>query len=512
MSKKLKSSGAKSPFLCKDVQNIDKLLEANEEDEIFAWWNYEVFMERLDETFTSAIPSEDIRAMPAKYRYPIGILLVLSLVALLIDLIYTAYTVARNTQYLSPLDGDTASANCEAITTTNSGNYLFSFTGYWQGSTGFEYAQASFELLLTSYSSTTSNFNAGMDSLYSGISNLGTYMKTYDLSINILVWTSYAILIETNNTANRFVMSGDPVVVFDRQHVTVSSMSIHGICNITAATGFDYATGSLYVTYPYKEYMNHPVCNETFNPLYAGYVPGLTEDTIDLAIDVRSLVTAIAVNINLISFDQLVEIEAYRDLIEYANVPYIVSMYYDPKYVGMSPISCIQNLNHTVRQCLLTPNNRLYAIPILNHFGNSTEFPQKCDCNILLKSPPEEYGNCNLFNFLAGFIFWNNNNANGFFELVIKQGSLFTINNLAYNASYISSYFGQRSSQSAELRSLHSIKKSLEFCNVASYGYCSIMSFSAFDSAPWTFAVSPYYYQLSYGACNDSVTPTEDAW
>ena len=119
-----------------------------------------------------------------------------------------------------------------------------------------------------------------------------------------------------------------------------------------------------------------------------------------------------------------------------------------------------------------------------------------------------------MFYLMSGLMFWPQAtySPNGAFEMLLKYNSnVQLINELSYNASFSASFWGQQSPYRDQLDDSITRQQNYQFCNI-SFGTCSILTFSSFDSYIDNFAISNKYFQLKYGACRDTISTTKEAW
>lgn len=152
------------------------------------------------------------------------------------------------------------------------------------------------------------------------------------------------------------------------------------------------------------------------------------------------------------------------------------------------------------------------GIPILNQKGYSTEFPSYCECQDFGSYSASEQSQCNYFEFIYGFMFWNTTDTSpiiSYLTALLSNGvyAQDAISHSAYNISYIASYWGQ-SSPLYDTYSKNStlLETAFKFCHVENFGYCSILAISALGTIPpdppTDYSVSTYYYQLKNCSCN----------
>lgn len=472
------------------------------------------FLRRFDAIFTNIIPIEDVKDMPARYKYGIGSLALLGIGGIFLALFITSYERQLRQLYLAPLKENdiTSSSDCNTISTSNSGQFLATLDGHWEGSANFTYSQAVYSIYLTNWNVDIAEYTSILNKLYNGVlvPTVGGRMVNNNLGQNILYWTSFAELADPNNQAQRFTATGDPVAVFNREHIVGHLSSQQGVCNASIFTRFLAAESNVYIQTPYDSYVNNEICNRTVNPHYLGYVDGVNTNTFEVKIDIRALFTAAAVNLGILNFDNIVAVESSRENLPIDGILYSYAYYYDPKFPGMKPIYCVSAGDNQL--CTLRVG-KVFTFPFFHHLGNNTQLPEKCICADLTAEELSYRDNpCNVFNFIAGLMFWQTELPDPLFEMISKYNYSFdTLNSLSFPAAFVSSYWGQKSLNKTYLNSPQYLHDAFSFCNI-SYGTCSLLTFSAFDSSGNDWTVSKYYYQLENGACNASLTASPANW
>jgi len=110
------------------------------------------------------------------------------------------------TKFLAPV-GSSNSKYCDPVTISNTGSFLASRSGYWEGDPNFEFSNGSYVLDATNYQTTTQDFRADMSSIYFSLLDIGKYSQNQNLGVNLLFWSSW-VEVKTNYRAQRFGMSG----------------------------------------------------------------------------------------------------------------------------------------------------------------------------------------------------------------------------------------------------------------------------------------------------------------
>ena len=502
-------------FVLQSDKVRDDLVSGDDAPRTWSEWFRDNF-ETLIDNACNGIPSDDVQALPKIYRYSIGIFFYATLITIFSVLFTRAFYKSIHTQYLSPYyDSAASNDHCDSISATNTGSFLATQSGVWEGSATFEYSNAAYQLQVSYYEVEEEGYKKGMEFIYSTIYNLTGPMEASDLATNLLVWMSFNI--KFYGVTNFFAFTGDPTYIFDRQHSVGSFSSIHGVCrNATSASGYDFATSSFYSTFGYESFIGNQVCNQAAIPDYLGYVEGKSSNTFEIIIDVRSLITALSINIGLTQIDQMNQISSTLNTFIYEGQLYTAAQYYNAKYPGMDPIYCINStqLLHSNEQCVLLVAGSTFAIPFFNHIGENQNIPTPCNCTKLTTEDLSDPANpCNVFNFVGGIFFWNTTSYESVMEQFAKVNrDMVLLNQQTFNASFISSYFGQTSKNKTMLNSAESLLNAFEFCNIPHYGYCSMLTFTAFDVSAYTYGITEYFFQLTNGACTNSLLTSQQNW
>ena len=93
-------------------------------------------------------------------------------------------------------------------------------------------------------------------------------------------------------------------VIFDRQKYSVSVSSKHGVCDKTMSVTFDYAYHLLVTISDVDVFVNDTVCSKALSLTslyYLGYNPVVDGNAFTMRFDIRSLVTSIAANLDILN-------------------------------------------------------------------------------------------------------------------------------------------------------------------------------------------------------------------
>lgn len=461
----------------------------------------------LEETIYEQIPA--VERAPYQYRTFLGTFYLAILLILFVFLFVQGYLSAMKTIYLSPVEEDNVvKSNCELIPVVNTGDFLATPQGYWEGSKDFLYANAAYVLSMKGFGATYDNYEKALNSIYDALLFYSAISRKKDLAFSLLLWMSLSFVSDKSNT-QRFSLLGTPLKVLDREFLEANLGNDDHLCRIANQVRFDNNNGLMTVSYDYQEFMHNTNCTHVMNPNIFGYNYVTKPSNFDLKFDVRTIVTAVAVNLGIAVVDTLVRIPTMDQSIGQQGFTFNISNYYDPKYPGMDPIICVTSgLQDPV--CGMAVGKGA-VMPFFHHLGSNFTFPTHCDCNILTEVDLSDTDHpCHLFNFLTGFVFWNTLDPTALLENRMRASAIFKkdYNTLSYEAAFFTSFIGQYSPlYQPSLR-----KTAFDFCQTTSGGTCALMVISAYDLTPRGFTVSDYYYQLQHGACSASILPKREDW
>mmetsp|Transcript_24483 Transcript_24483/g.40804 ORF Transcript_24483/g.40804 Transcript_24483/m.40804 type:complete len:279 (-) Transcript_24483:2-838(-) len=276
-----------------------------------------------------------------------------------------------------------------------------------------------------------------MVDIYEDLARVGQISISQNLAGNLLYWMTW-VAVQPGNIAQRFYMTGSPLAVFERQHTVGMLSNYLADCNATSVGSFDPSTGILSVTYNINEFNSNPTCNTTSNPALFGHTEYTHSDEFVVAVDVMSLVTTVAVNLGITFINDLQPF-SYGTL-TFEDITYQTVSYVDPRYPGMKPVLCLL-LTQTAPRCVLQVG-AVYALPVFHHNGNNNTYPDQCNCSNPDQAFNNAFDNCNVFNFLTGFIYWPNTTASflATVELILSS-SYVDVSNSAYKPMFTAGIF-----------------------------------------------------------------------
>jgi len=297
-------------------------------------------------------------------------------------------------------------------------------------------------------------------------------------------------------------------------------------CPLVPVASYNQDTGLITAEFSSSlDFSKNAACVSAFRPTTVGWGPRLTGLSFELQLSVESLAIAMAVNLGIMSINDL-ELEQNFDIdlnLKMSNVTgsYHANSYFDIRYLSMSPILCLRNITAvppTLFQslCFLTISGTAVVLPIFNPAGNRTagSYPNPCNCSSLASS------DCNTFNLLAGYVIYDINilEKSGNLELslellaraVLQHSSYAAFNEAAF---FISSATSSVALQKAddELYSQEFLSGAFQFCNLSDFdAVCSVVVFQSLDFD--SHQVSAYNFPLMLGACSNSFTVSDATW
>jgi hypothetical protein len=158
----------------------------------------------------------------------------------------------------------------------------------------FVYSEAIYYFVFNQFSLDENRYSAMIRELLKGsnMNQLTSMMKSQDLALNAILWTSYVRSYVTGNTVQYFSLSGEATFAFNTQFRTAVIASPQGTCSVVPRVQYNTGDSLTTISFSYSEFMNDQICANSINLNNAGYFG--TSDLFELSFDVRSFSTAIA--------------------------------------------------------------------------------------------------------------------------------------------------------------------------------------------------------------------------
>jgi hypothetical protein len=280
--------------------------------------------------------------VPHSIRLCSALFYLVSVAVVFTYLLWTGYEATLHTEFLAPYLGNHAfpNRNCDLIPISYTGSFLISDDGYWEGAKDFSYSSSTYSFSVVAYSATDETFKDDMSNIHSGLLEAGAIAATQPLFANLILWMSLAFVNSSSNGAHRFTLTGDPLVIFNRDYIDASVSSIKGNCNVTSTSSFDTSSGHMTISWKYKDFIAEPLCLATMDPILMGYDAMTGREMFTIQYDIRTLIMGLAVNLRVVKTEQLEEIKSYASNVISNGLSIAINYYYDPRFAEMDPIRC----------------------------------------------------------------------------------------------------------------------------------------------------------------------------
>ena len=264
---------------------------------------------KFHEKFIENIPSDSIKDLPSKYIIPVGTFAYIAATICFGYFIYVGYVTARKQQFIS-LDED--DGECSVVSTTVDGTYFGSKYGTWQGEEGFKFTHALYRVDLQHYKNSEEEYTYQMQQyVFPELQKISQFAETQDASVNMLLWMSWEARLrpDIKGDHNVFQMTGNPLIIFDRQYFFGLYAGLPGECLLPGDSQYSAVDGEMSLLYSRDDFVNDTICSQIADPEKMGYVPTYDFDYFRTKVDIASLITCVAVNLGVLHFEELDVIE-----------------------------------------------------------------------------------------------------------------------------------------------------------------------------------------------------------
>lgn len=451
--------------------------------------------ETISNAFVDSLPSDDIAELPTSYMYVVGLIVNVAGWSLFLFFLYQGVMSSVTQKYLA-LDLD--AGVCDFVMKPITGSFKADYLGHWEGDPSFSYTRAKYQFFSNSLMMTNEDWWLMIHEITSDvIEPMGMLMSVSELPHNLIVWMAWSGDVVYGSHIQSFRFTGSPSVVFDRDHHRGGIGNYFGDCLVNSTANFDPATGMFSLRFDYDEYMASPVCVGVLDPAVLGYDPLYDTDFV-LSYDARSLAVASTINLHLSTLDFLTRMDIPPFFFEFGGEMLEFGIYFDARFPGMKPIECTTRVSDGAPIMCMIYMNSVPVFPLFNHYGNSRNYPEMCNCS----DGSGHSDACNAFNFLTGLVVFQEaivGNYDGVKGLIAANNmSMQIINELAYRAQFAAGTLGlvNTSFTDGGYRAL-----AYDFCAINGTN-CSIVTINSYDQR---FEVSEFYLELESGSCTDSI-------
>jgi hypothetical protein len=340
--------------------------------------------------------------IPNQYKQTLGSFFVVSSIIVFVLLFLQFYFTDLNAKFLAPLQDATADKFCTTVDVSITGTYMASSKGVWEGNGAFTARDGMYKLTVKNLIISMEDYETAMWSTFDSILLLGEKARRSSMPENLLSWMSYTTL-PFGSSAQRFSSIGTPTKVLARSNIMAAIGSVDSMCLLEPDVKFDVNNGVIWTTYDTEAYYNDSQCIGTLDPVLFNSFPF---SKFSLQLDTRSMITALAVNKGIISISMLEIIVDPKDVdpIEYNGSYFSGSAFFDPRYPGMKPITCLWlgDVTHpTFELCSMFIGN-VYAFPVFEHAGFDIDSLSECTCEEEVLTDPFKMYMCNQFTITTG--------------------------------------------------------------------------------------------------------------
>lgn len=407
-------------------------------------------------------------------------------------------------RYLAPID-DYNSDLCDEIAVSNTGKYMFTREGYWENNKAFEYSKALYTLVGVDILYTKAAYEKAINGVINVINDVASEYRKADLGKNLLLLMTGSV--SGNVASQRFYFNADPSMIFQREHMSTGFSTIYGDCPATF-THFNSENANLEIQFANfqrtgdLDYDSN--CTIAVDPTNFGYDPRTNSNHFTVKIDLRTLVTAVSLNENIMDFNVLTEIPDSIKQVAINGTLYEFRNYYDARYAGMRPVSC---MTAPIAVGCFIFIGKTMTLPVFNHIGASFDFPAPCDCESLTAEDlSDRFHPCNLFVWMTSLVFFNTEDPIDVLYLASKFR--FSEPKISFNSAIFYTQFFTTNPIVKNVSERVDI-----FSAVQSFTgkYPTILSTSYWDSAVFHWSVNDYFVQIQNGACREVVSLDDQA-
>jgi hypothetical protein len=290
---------------------------------------------------------------------PITVFYVSVFIACLAYFTASTTTTLVNQKFLS-LDSTTADQSCISIPQTVTSSFKGDLSGAWEANSSFKANTSIFVLQMAGTSITLDTYRNVMATFDLKLEALGQRIAARDFAFGIISWATFRMV----DVASRMSLLSnvDSTLIFNGMNPTGSVWSRDGVClpqpGISSYRGdASFEQSGTYLRLTFQNATSQVCMNQfsaqsnfQFNPSGSGVL------AVDF--DARSLFTALAINLNILTVDFLVQVHKNVDQTSDLGAYYI-----DPFYDTMTPIFCLYETNEKYPKMATGPNGGVCFLP-----------------------------------------------------------------------------------------------------------------------------------------------------
>lgn len=353
----------------------------------------EFFVTKGDDVFQANIPVDCVREMPKRMMYPFALALQVTVVAIFIWLVQQGemdhlifpflhhndhhFQPKGYVQGLQPFISSVSEGSgmtCQPVSAPLTGTFTATSLGQWQGASNFSYNNAIYSFTFDNFTTTNAEFKQRMLELQNTeLRLLGLIANQQNLAMNLLIWMSYSHTFTWSGNSQTFSFTGTPSMVFKAMYIVpyITNSDSPKACPYIPGAFFTHSVAEVNIVMDYAYISRHKNCVTNFT-----YPQGPNLANFVIKVDMRSLVTSLAVNIGYLSLSDLeIASSAYAagcTGLEYNGNTYNCEIMFDPSYPAMTPLWCFSQQNATLRSPPFLCMAYLYGhmmLPIMHSAG-----------------------------------------------------------------------------------------------------------------------------------------------
>lgn len=464
-------------------------------------------LDSIGERIKDFVDSDDVKVYHPMYLFPMSVGIIVVLLGIFFALFVPTITESLRERFLAPIES--SDEYCTIVANSNTGSFLATKGGDWVGSKNFTYSEATYSLTLANYIATEEQYSRDVSLVRDRLNAAGNESSHHDLGRILLYWMSYT----DKSSSARFNLHADPAYIFEREKITSAIASVNGSCAPDSLeTSYSPTSARALLSVDYADLLADPMC-DIMNARRFGYLPEYEGNSFQISLDMRSVVTAQAMNLGILNFSLVVKVSNTETTVQYnltetdtREIP--IASFYDPSYPDMDPITCTtQNYTYAPYICFVRMGSTA-ALPVFNHVGKSESEPIPCVCSELTQAQLNDSRHpCHTFNFMSGVLYYNTSlGLGGILQLALNYTAEEIVTN-SLAPMYLGSGWGDTSIYSPAF-----LRNAYQWCYNSRFGYCSYVVFTHWDQVVFDYSVNEYLYQLRYGACRDTLSTSKDNW
>jgi hypothetical protein len=285
------------------------------------------------------------------------------------------YNKERTKPYISLDDA----SGCEQVPVEVTGDYMASTDGLWQTNADFNENHALFLFSFENYAANYEEYRADIATLKALIIELGTICETQNLALNVIMLSTIGMALDNSQIA--LGIFSTPNVAYWKSIWSPSlGRSGHPDCPALVDVMYDRNVAEFTIQYATAQYLTE--CANFSTILFDGQDSGsdFNSEFLTFYFFGRSFTTSLSINFNYVDITmlELIQHEASAVFV-YNGVQYQLQDKFLPQFPGMTPVECIINFSTgELIVCLVKLGTRV-GLPIINHMGNNSGYPEYCD-------------------------------------------------------------------------------------------------------------------------------------